>query len=90
MWSQHGKLNLGYYYPVLCTIIKTLAANDETIVTKIGLVAACSLRTVYGNLTGGGGGGGVVLRGQHGNLQLFVKINKRLARISAWGLSSQV
>ena len=70
----------------------TLAANDETIVTKIGLVAACSLSTVYGNLTGGE----IVLHGQHGNLQLFVKINKRpvskkrLARISAWGLSSQV
>ena len=36
---------LGYYYPVICTIIKTLATIDETMhsVVKIGDVAACSL-----------------------------------------------
>ena len=77
---------------MICTIIKTLAENDETM-QRLDLLLP--VRWVYGHRTRGGGGG-IVLLGQHGNLQLFVKIisarsqKKRLARISAWGLSYQV
>ena len=75
---------LEYYYTVICAIIKALAANDETMhsVAKIGFVAACSLGILPSHW------GEIVLRRHNGNLRLVSK--KRLARISAWGLSYQV